>query len=154
MTHTCIHCKEPVSPGDPVSPSLVNGQLVHHECGFRMACGSAAHIERRCGCYVSGSDENDAPELTRREAAKAALAAWHRQQPAREHVQWCKQRALEYAKRGELGNALNSLASDLGKHPDTAGERYAQVVRLGMSLMLSGQLSTNQAMREFIEEID
>jgi hypothetical protein len=45
-----------------------------------MVIGSVAHIERRCGCYVSGSMEGDPPEATRREAARAALNAWQRQQ--------------------------------------------------------------------------
>jgi hypothetical protein len=37
-----------------------------------------------------------------------------------EHVEWAKQRALEYLDRGELGNAVASMTSDLLKHPETA----------------------------------
>ena len=35
-----------------------------------------------------------------------------------EHLAWCKQRAPEYLDRGELENAVASMASDLGKHPE------------------------------------
>ncbi len=39
-----------------------------------------------------------------------------------EHVQWCKNRALEYLKPGpyySLQKAVASMASDMTKHPDT-----------------------------------
>lgn len=35
-----------------------------------------------------------------------------------EHLAWAKQRALEYVDRGELGYAIASMFSDLGKHPE------------------------------------
>jgi len=38
-----------------------------------------------------------------------------------EHLEWCKERALEYADRGELADAVASMGSDLDKHPDTRG---------------------------------
>jgi hypothetical protein len=37
-----------------------------------------------------------------------------------EHLAWAKQRALEYVDRRELANAIASMISDLGKHPETA----------------------------------
>ena len=37
-----------------------------------------------------------------------------------EHLAWCKQRALEYVDAGDLKNAVNSMTSDLNKHPETA----------------------------------
>jgi hypothetical protein len=36
-----------------------------------------------------------------------------------EHVEWAKKRALEYVDRGDLVQAVASMASDLGKHPET-----------------------------------
>lgn len=36
-----------------------------------------------------------------------------------EHLQWCKNRAMEYVDRGEINDALASMGSDLNKHPDT-----------------------------------
>jgi hypothetical protein len=35
-----------------------------------------------------------------------------------EHMKWAKDRALEYADQGDTGNAIASLMSDLGKHPE------------------------------------
>lgn len=70
----CQHCGEPILLSEDFCHS------VHRECAARMVIGSVAHIERRCGCYVSGSMEGDPPEATRREAARAALNAWQRQQ--------------------------------------------------------------------------
>jgi len=36
-----------------------------------------------------------------------------------EHLEWCKQRARDYLKAGDIPNAITSMLSDLGKHPDT-----------------------------------
>ena len=36
-----------------------------------------------------------------------------------EHLNWCKQRAMEYADTGDLQNAVVSMLSDLRKHPET-----------------------------------
>lgn len=36
-----------------------------------------------------------------------------------DHLQWCKDRALEYAERGELNDAFASFWSDIKKHPET-----------------------------------
>ena len=35
-----------------------------------------------------------------------------------EHLAWCKERALEYAYNYELENAVASMVSDMGKHPE------------------------------------
>jgi hypothetical protein len=37
-----------------------------------------------------------------------------------EHLAWCKKRALEYWREGDLVNAVTSMGSDLSKHPETA----------------------------------
>lgn len=67
-----------------------------------------------------------------------------------EHLKWCKQRAIEYVQKGNLQEAYASMLSDLGKHEDT---RSAQGLcgSLGMALMVSGQLSRPDQMRDFIE---
>ncbi len=36
-----------------------------------------------------------------------------------EHLQWCKDRAMEYVEKGDYQNAVASMLSDLGKHDDT-----------------------------------
>lgn len=64
-----------------------------------------------------------------------------------EHLEWCKRRALELVDHGDLEQAYASMASDLGKHPDTAGHA---AIQLGMALMMAGHLGTPSKMREFI----
>ena len=70
-------------------------------------------------------------------------------QPTRaEHLQWCKDRALEYLDSGDSSQAFTSMMSDLGKHPET--ENHA-AIQLGVMLMFSGNLNTVSEMRKFIE---
>jgi len=64
-----------------------------------------------------------------------------------EHLDWCKKRALEYVDAGDQRQAFASMASDLGKHPDTAGHT---AIQLGMMLLMGGHLDTPEKMREFI----
>ena len=35
-----------------------------------------------------------------------------------EHIEWCKQRALEYVEIGDLDQAVSSMISDLLKHEE------------------------------------
>ncbi len=64
------------------------------------------------------------------------------------HLQWCKDRALEYVDRGDLHNAFSSMGSDLNKHDETHEHPGMQ---LGMGLLLIGRLETAAEMRKFIE---
>lgn len=64
-----------------------------------------------------------------------------------EHMAWCKKRALELLDAGDADQAFASMASDLGKHPGTAGHSG---IELGMMMMMSGLLTTPHKMREFI----
>jgi hypothetical protein len=64
-----------------------------------------------------------------------------------EHMKWCKQRALEYVDRGDLSQALASMTSDLGKHPET--ENHAGI-QLAVRLLMSGLLTTEEDFRKFI----
>jgi hypothetical protein len=54
-----------------------------------------------------------------------------------EHLDWAKQRALEYAQRGDIKNAVASMLSDLSKHPEL--ERHAGG-DLGMMMLMSGNM--------------
>ena len=68
-----------------------------------------------------------------------------------EHMAWCKQRALEYVDAGDTLQAYTSMASDLGKHPETMNHPG---IMLGIGLLMlpgQGRLGTRQGMREFIE---
>lgn len=66
----------------------------------------------------------------------------------KEHLDWCKKRALEYVDRNELTQAYASMISDLGKHPETMDHIGIQ---LGVASMMAGKLSTRVGMRKFIE---
>lgn len=65
-----------------------------------------------------------------------------------EHLQWAKERALEYADVGDIQGAFASIASDLNKHPDTSGHLG---IELGMMQLIGGMLNTPEQMRHFIE---
>lgn len=67
-----------------------------------------------------------------------------------EHMAWAKARASEYVEAGDLNGAFASFTSDLGKHPETAGELEIQA-DLGMSLFVLGSLNSQTEMREWIE---
>jgi len=80
----CTWCGEEVLDGegltiDVITTTGIEPRWLHDECDARSVIGSLAHVERRCSCYVAGSDEGDPPDMTTREAAQAALAAWLRQ---------------------------------------------------------------------------
>ena len=64
-----------------------------------------------------------------------------------EHLQWCKDRALEYVEMNDMNQAFASMDSDIRKHEDTANHVG---VELGMMLMLNGNLSTQREMRDWI----
>ena len=70
----CIFCDEPVLPEDE-SDESVNCKPVHRECMARSLLGSVAHAQRRCSCFIPGSTEGDPDGMTKREAARAAVAA-------------------------------------------------------------------------------
>jgi len=64
-----------------------------------------------------------------------------------EHVQWCKDRAMEYVNDGDLTGAYASMTLDLGKHPETEGHSG---ITLGMTLLMADHLSTRHEMERFI----
>ena len=67
-----------------------------------------------------------------------------------EHLRWAKDRALEYVNSGDLKNAFASFGSDLSKHPDLQ-DSVVVFRELGMSLFISGHLSTAKQMTDWIE---
>ena len=70
-----------------------------------------------------------------------------------EHLRWAKDRALEYADRGETGNAISSLMSDLDKHPETRASCDI-VVNLMMPLAMIGDFERPGELRRFIERFN
>lgn len=64
-----------------------------------------------------------------------------------EHVEWCKKRALEYTKVGDLQQAYTSMASDMRKHPETQNH---PAIDLGFQMMFGGMLNKVPEMEKFI----
>jgi hypothetical protein len=65
-----------------------------------------------------------------------------------EHLQWCKDRAIEILKEGGTpGDAYASFTSDMNKHEQTANH---SAIMLGMMMIMGGQLNTNYEMEKFI----
>ena len=67
---SCTYCGEPILPHEPLAP--IEGDPVHHECGFRSAMGSVGHLRGECPHY--GVEDVSEVGMTRRQAAKAAWA--------------------------------------------------------------------------------
>ncbi len=65
----------------------------------------------------------------------------------KEHLDWCKERALEYISDGDHDQAWPSMMSDLSKHKET---RDHSAIELGMMLLLGGHLSTPEEIKKFI----
>jgi hypothetical protein len=65
-----------------------------------------------------------------------------------EHLQWCKDRALVYADRGDITNAIASMCSDLRKHPETANHAGTQLM---VMLVATGKFDRPGELRKFIE---
>jgi hypothetical protein len=60
------------------------------------------------------------------------MALFDTPQGVQEHLAWCKARASAYLDAGDLVNAVNSLTSDMAKHPQTllAHSMVAEGMRL------------------------
>jgi len=65
----------------------------------------------------------------------------------KEHMQWCKGRALSYVDAGKPQEAISSMMSDLTKHEET---RELMKGPLAMIAMWELQRGTPESVREFI----
>ncbi len=65
-----------------------------------------------------------------------------------QHLEWCKKRALEYVEANDCKQAFMSMASDMGKHPETAKHI---AIGLGFQMLMGGHLDRPDQMRKFIE---
>jgi hypothetical protein len=77
----CHRCGEPFAPSEYgfIMPCVeADGAVAciarHRECDLRMIIGSVGHLLGKCSCY--GGDQEDPPELSVRDAARAAVAIW------------------------------------------------------------------------------
>ena len=73
----CLNCGEVILPWEVAAMR----QPHHCECALRAVVGSVAHVEGRCSCVDPSSEEGDPPGMTKREAARAACAAYYERNP-------------------------------------------------------------------------
>mgnify|MGYP001582552379 FL=1 len=66
-----------------------------------------------------------------------------------EHLQLCKNRAMEYVKVGDLNQAVTSMLSDLSKHPETEASSQGVCAQLGIFELMHGP--TTEKIKRFIE---
>lgn len=49
----------------------------------------------------------------------------------KEHLQWCKDRALALLDAGDTNGAYSSMVSDLGKHEETKRSQSLGIIAIG-----------------------
>ena len=64
-----------------------------------------------------------------------------------EHLQWCKDRAIEILDSGDRTQAFASMGSDLNKHDETRGH---PAMETGMMMLMSDNLDSPEQVRQFI----
>ncbi len=64
-----------------------------------------------------------------------------------EHLQWCKNRAMEYLGNGDPKNAIASFMSDMGKHPETENHKALEMMTM---MMFGGLLNTTPEVEKCI----
>jgi len=69
MNMVCVWCGEELLVTEFNVDGL--GNPIHKECMMRMTIGSVGHMLQLCSCY--GGNEEDPPNMTRRQAAQAAV---------------------------------------------------------------------------------
>ena len=63
------------------------------------------------------------------------------------HLQWCKDRAMEYVNRGQLTEAVTSMMSDITKHPETNSPALAM---LGLMAAMDAQAGNRDSVVRYI----
>ena len=81
-TPPCPWCDEPILDGEPTRRMEHLNVVWHRECVARMIVGPVGHLLRRC-VHHGGTDACDPPDMSRREAARAAWEVWHAMQSGR-----------------------------------------------------------------------
>lgn len=67
-----------------------------------------------------------------------------------EHLEWCRARALEYVAMNDLPNAVNSMLSDLTKHPETIRH---PAIRVATTLIMNGSMETKAQVETWINNV-
>lgn len=65
-----------------------------------------------------------------------------------DHLQWCRDRAMNILAGGDVTGALASMLSDIKKHEETKNH---PTIQLGIMLMMTGNLSSKKQAKDLIE---
>lgn len=77
----CSRCNEVIEPTDcgymvnHITQNEISQKPIHEDCFMREVVGSVGHQMKKCHCY--GGNEDDPPELTKRQAATAAVKLFY-----------------------------------------------------------------------------
>lgn len=66
-----------------------------------------------------------------------------------DHLNWCKDRALEYVEAGNNVEAVASMTSDMNKHSETR-DSSGSLAMLGIQLLSIGAMATKEQGRNWI----
>lgn len=66
----------------------------------------------------------------------------------KKHLQWCKDRAMQYIDRNQVADGITSFMSDMTKHPET--EHHPALILMRM-MMFTGKLKTSKEAAKFIQ---
>ena len=76
---TCHWCDEPILASESIAADFPLLHM-HRECALRGVLGSLGHLQRRCSCFVKGSEaEHDPLHVSKRDAARWAAVVYYRQ---------------------------------------------------------------------------
>ena len=67
-----------------------------------------------------------------------------------QHLQWCKDRAMEYVKTGDLVEAVISMMSDLNKHEETRPTPGGALSALGLMAAMQAQSGDRNGVVRYI----
>ena len=68
-----------------------------------------------------------------------------------EHLQWCKDRAMEYVNKGDLLNGATSMMSDLEKHDETRQKPGSALSMLGIMAAQQAQNGDRDGVVRYIK---
>jgi hypothetical protein len=66
-----------------------------------------------------------------------------------EHLQWCKNRAMEYVEKDDYQQAVTSMLSDLNKHEETKVSADGILAQLGLFVLMTGP--TRESITRYIQ---
>lgn len=70
----------------------------------------------------------------------------------KEHLKYCKQRAMEYIELNQPVQAVASMSSDLMKYDETRTEENIERIKIGHRLLIAGADTEPSVIQTWIEQ--